>query len=102
MRLPTLFVLVPLAVVAALLAVANRETVEFRLIPFVAGESAFTLVMPLFLLVFSGFLLGVLVGGATMALRRGRSARQKRLAAKDMAKTMALDAGKPRAEQPEP
>ena len=72
MKLSTLLVLVPVAAVAAILAVANREEVAFRIDPFAAGDAAAALVMPLFLLVFLSFLLGVLVGGATIALRRGR------------------------------
>jgi uncharacterized integral membrane protein len=81
MRSSTLFVLVPVAVIAAILAVANRQPVTFRLDPFAADNSAVVFVMPLFLLVFLSFLIGVLVGGATMGLRHRRTARRKRLAA---------------------
>jgi uncharacterized integral membrane protein len=92
MKRSTLLVLVPVALIATMLALANRETVVFRLDPFAAGEPAFSLAMPLFLLVFLSFLLGVLVGGATVFLRRGRSARKKQLSADDMARALALDA----------
>jgi uncharacterized integral membrane protein len=91
MKFSTLLVLVPVAVIAAILAIANREEVAFKLDPFAAGDS-FALVMPLFLLVFLSFLLGVLVGGATIALRRGRAARKKRAAA-DAAGALTLDTG---------
>lgn len=100
MKLSTFLVLVPVAAIAAVLAVANREVVVFRLDPFAAGDSAVAFIMPLFLLVFLSFLLGVLVGGATVALRRGRNARRKRIAASDIAGALALDAGKPRVEPP--
>jgi uncharacterized integral membrane protein len=100
MKLSTLFVLVPVAVIAAILAVANREEVTFKLSPFAAGDSATAFIMPLFVLVFLSFLLGVLVGGATLALRRAVNARRKRIAAKDIANVLALDAGKRSAEPP--
>jgi uncharacterized integral membrane protein len=78
MKLSTFLLLVPVAIVAVILALANREAVAFRVDPFSGTDPAFTLVMPLFLLVFSSFLIGVLVGGATVGLRRVRSARSKR------------------------
>jgi uncharacterized integral membrane protein len=81
----------PVAVIAAGLAVANREPVAFQFDPFASGMA---LVMPLFLLVFLSFLLGVLVGGATMALRRNRMARRRRADASDIATAMALEATK--------
>jgi len=78
MKLSTFLLLAPVAIIAVVLAVANREAVVFRFDPFAGTDPAFTLVMPLFLLVFSSFLVGVLVGGATVGLRRARSARAKR------------------------
>jgi uncharacterized integral membrane protein len=101
MKLSTLLVFGPLAIIAAILAVANREPVIFRLVPF-ETDPAFTLVIPLFLLVFLSFLLGVVVGGATVAWRRIRNHRRKKLAAQDVAGALTLDAAKPSAEQPKP
>jgi ABC-type Na+ efflux pump permease subunit len=92
MKLSTLFVLIPVVLIAAVLAVANREDVVFRLDPFAANDSAVVFVMPLFLLVFLSFLVGVLVGAATIALRRGRNARRKRLAASDVSNVPMTDA----------
>lgn len=92
MRVSTLLVLVPVAAVAAVLAVANREPVAFQFDPFDSGSA---LVMPLFLLVFLSFVLGVLVGGATMAFRRSRTARRRRAAASDIATALAMEAAKP-------
>lgn len=92
MRVSTLLVLVPVAAVAAALAVANRQPVAFQFDPF-ASSAAFA--MPLFLLVFLSFLFGVLVGAATMALRRNRTARRRRAAASDIATAMAMEAAKP-------
>jgi uncharacterized integral membrane protein len=99
MRVSTLLVMAPVAAVAAALAVANREPVAFQFDPFASGAA---LVMPLFLLVFLSFLLGVLVGGATMALRKGRMARRRRAAAGDIATAMALEATKSPINPPAP
>ena len=83
MKLSTLIVIVPIAVLAALFAVANRQEVVVTLDPFAKGQSALSFAMPLYLLVFLVLLAGVLLGGATVALSRGRS-RQKRLKATDI------------------
>jgi len=64
MRLPTFVILVPVAIVAAMLAIANREEIAFTFVPFVQHKSDVTLVMPLFWLVFASFLLGVLLGSS--------------------------------------
>jgi uncharacterized integral membrane protein len=93
MKLWTLLAGVPVAVIAAVLAVANREEVAFKLDPFGSGDSV-AFVMPLFLLVFLSFLLGVLVGGATIALRRGRNARRENAKPAAVATGLALDGGR--------
>ena len=84
MKLSTVFVLVPVAVIATIVAVANRQDVTFQLSPFTQGGPD-AVVMPLFLLVFLSFLLGVLVGGTTIAVRSGLKARRKRIAAAGIA-----------------
>ena len=70
MRVSTAFVLVSAVIVAAVIAVANRQEVTFRLDPFSAENPAIAFSMPLFLLVFLALLVGVLLGAATVALRR--------------------------------
>ena len=92
MKVSTILVLVPVTAAAAALAVANRQPVAFQFDPF-ASSAAF--VMPLFLLVFLSFLLGVLVGAATMALKRSRMAGRRRAAGSDIATAMAMEAAKP-------
>ena len=92
MRVSTILVLVPVAVVAAALAISNRQPVAFQFDPF-ASSAAF--MMPLFVLVFLSFLFGVLVGAATVALKRSRTARRRRAAASDIATAMAIEAAKP-------
>ena len=81
MKLSTLIAIVPIAALAALFAVANRQEVVVTLDPFAKGQLSFA--MPLYLLVFLVLLAGVLLGGATVALSRGR-ARHKRLKATEI------------------
>ena len=80
MKLSTVFVAVPVVVIATIVAVANRQDVTFKLNPFSEGGPD-VVIMPLFLLVFLSFLLGVLVGGTTIAIRSALKARRKRVAA---------------------
>jgi uncharacterized integral membrane protein len=77
-RVSTVLILVPVVILAAIIAVANRETVVFRLDPFSADSSTLAFAMPLYLLVFLAILLGVLLGGLTVALRRLRARRAAR------------------------
>jgi hypothetical protein len=77
MKLSTVFAIVPVAVIATVVAVANRQDVTFKLNPFADGGPD-AVVMPLFLLVFLTFLAGVVVGGTTIAIRSGLKARRKR------------------------
>ncbi len=74
MRLSTILMLILVALMAIVLAVPNREPVVFR---FIAGESGLALTMPLYLLVFLVFFLGVLLGGAVVGFNR-TLARRKR------------------------
>jgi len=96
MKASTLIALALAAAAAVSVAVANQTNVIFKLVPFVADDSAFTLVTPLYRLVFFMFLLGVVIGAATVGLRHRRNARKKRLAAKDAEKRLALDAARAR------
>jgi hypothetical protein len=98
MKFSTLLLLLPIALVAVIIAVANRGAVVFGLDPFSPDAPALSFVMPLFLLVFLAFFLGVLAGGATIAFRRAATRRTRRaqahvgnaLAARD-AKAAAAD-----------
>src|SRR5258706_2390278 len=97
MKSSTLIALALAAAAAVSVAVANQANVIFKLVPFVADDSAFTLVTPLYRLVFFMFLLGVLIGAGTIGLRQMRHARRTRPAAQDAARRFALDAAKARA-----
>ncbi len=95
MKSSTLLVLVPLSVLAALFALANRQEVVV-ILDLLKGEGALSLAMPLYLLVFLALFAGVLLGGATVALGRG-SAQKKRLKANEIGNAIVrLDAQKPR------
>ena len=93
MRLSTILLLVLVALIAVALAVPNREPVAFR---FVAGDSGLALTMPLYLLVFLVFFLGVLLGGAVVALNRTRS-RRKRESARHIGEALRQLDGNPKA-----
>jgi len=80
MKLSTVFAIVPIAAIATLVAVANRQDVIFKLNPFSDGGPD-AVVMPLFMLLFLTFLFGVVVGGTTIAVRSRLKARKKRMAA---------------------
>ena len=96
MKTSSLIALALAAAAAVSLAVANQANVTFKLVPYVADDSAFTLVTPLYRLVFFMFLFGVLIGAGTIGLRQMRNARRTRQAAKDAEKRAALEAAKAR------
>ena len=75
MRLSTYFLLVPVIVIAAALAVANREMVPLSFDPFSDAHPALVIQMPLFLLLFLTLLLGVVIGGIAGVLRRRKRTR---------------------------
>jgi uncharacterized integral membrane protein len=65
-------VLVPLAIVILGFAVANRQTVIVSFDPFDASQPAYSVPLPLFLLIFVMLIIGVIVGGIASWLRQGR------------------------------
>lgn len=62
-RILFLIVLVPLAAVAVLLSIANRHPVTFSLDPFNAAAPAWSVALPLFVLLFAALALGLVIGG---------------------------------------
>ena len=73
MRLSSFLLGVPAAVVAAVVAVANRGMVSFSLDPFSRAAPAVTFEAPLFLLLFAALGLGAVLGvGAALLSRVGR------------------------------
>jgi hypothetical protein len=77
-RFLILFILLPLAVVAVVFSVANRESVVLSLDPFGAGPPRWSLTLPMFVLLFVTLGLGILVGGVATWLRQGKWRRTAR------------------------
>jgi hypothetical protein len=74
-RISTVLIVIPVVIVAAIIALANRQSVTFSLDPFSTSFPSVSFTLPLYGLVFLSILFGVLLGGATMALRRRRRPR---------------------------
>lgn len=72
MRLTTLLMLIPAVIVAAIIAVANRQFVTFSLDPLSAAYPAIAVNMPLYAVVYVAILFGVLLGWMAAVFRRGR------------------------------
>jgi hypothetical protein len=70
MRLVTWIVGLPVALAAIWIALANRHPVVLSFDPFSQESPALTVQMPLYLLLFAAVLLGVLLGGLAIGLRR--------------------------------
>jgi uncharacterized integral membrane protein len=70
---------VPVAAVAAVIAVANRQSVHFSLDPTSQSAPAIAFDIPLFVLLFIALVVGVVLGGIANSLsrmRKSRSAKQ--------------------------
>lgn len=71
-RFLVLFVLMPLAVVAVALSVANREAVVLSLDPFGSPSPRWSVELPLFVVLFLTLGIGILVGGIATWVRQGK------------------------------
>jgi uncharacterized integral membrane protein len=78
-------VLVPLAIVILMFAVANREIVTVSFDPFSSTRPAASVSVPLFVLIFSLVILGVIVGGIAAWLKQSGYRRAARLRHADVA-----------------
>jgi uncharacterized integral membrane protein len=65
-------VLIPLAIVLVALAVANRQTVTVSFDPFDRVDPAFSVTMPLYVLILALVIAGVIVGGVAAWMRQGQ------------------------------
>lgn len=91
-----------LALVLVTLALANRDAVTLRLLPQEAGGFLglnWSLELPLFLVIFSGILLGLLIGffwewlrEARLRSAAGQTAREKMRLERELARLQANDA----------
>jgi uncharacterized integral membrane protein len=78
-KIVTAIIVVPLAIVIIAFAVTNRQMVTVSFDPFSATDPAYSVRLPLFVLVFLLVILGVVVGGVAAWLRQSgwrRSARR--------------------------
>ena len=73
MRLSTYALLIPAAAIAAVIAVANRQDVQFSLDPFARDAPAIAVQIPLFVLLFLAVGAGLLLGWAASAVTRRRN-----------------------------
>jgi len=73
-------VLIPLAIILIAFAVANRQTVTVSFDPFDTVEPAFSLALPLYVLILALVIAGVILGGAAAWMRQGRWRGRARLA----------------------
>jgi len=71
-------ILFPLAVVIVLIAIANRQPVTISLDPFLAERPALTVSWPLFLVILTAVMAGVVIGGTAAWLRQGKWRRAAR------------------------
>jgi uncharacterized integral membrane protein len=78
-------VLVPLAIVILMFAVANREIVTVSFDPFSSTRPAASVSVPLFVLIFSLVILGVIIGGIAAWLGQSGYRRAARLRHSDVA-----------------
>lgn len=76
MKLSTYLVGIPVALIAAVVAVANRRMTTISLDPFSPSESALSLHMPLFVLLFLTLVVGVLLGWVASSISRMRKPRK--------------------------
>lgn len=85
-------ILAPLAVIAILFAVANRRWVTVSLDPFSSDAPAYSVDLPMFLLIFSALILGVLIGGTAVWFGRLRWQMAAHRAEREVAKLKAENA----------
>jgi uncharacterized protein HemY len=77
-RFLILFVLLPLAIVAVALSVANRNSVLLSLDPLGGAAPRWSVELPLFILLFATLALGILVGGVATWIGQGKWRRAAR------------------------
>ena len=79
-KIVTALIVVPLAAVIIVFAVANRQSVTVSFDPFSSSSPAYAATLPLFVVIFTVLIVGVLVGGiaAWFGQAKWRRAARKR------------------------
>jgi uncharacterized integral membrane protein len=85
-------VLAPVAVIALLFAVANRRWVTVSLDPFSAEAPAYSIDLPMFLVIFAALIIGVVIGGISVWFGRLRWQMAAHRAEKELARVKAENA----------
>src|SRR6185295_16396716 len=80
-KIVTALILLPLTIALVTFAVANRQTIVVSLDPFDQAHPAFAVAMPLFALILTLLIGGVVVGGVAAWLRQAKWRHAARLAA---------------------
>jgi uncharacterized integral membrane protein len=88
-RLLAWIVFLPLGLLILTFAVANRAAVTVSLDPFSSTAPAYSVTVPLFLVVFAALIVGVLLGGAASLARQIRWWRAVRRAERETARLKA-------------
>ena len=77
-KIVTAIIVVPLAVIIVAFAVANRQAVTVSFDPLSSAAPAYTVTLPLFIIIFVVLILGVLIGGLAAWLGQGKWRRAAR------------------------
>ena len=78
MRLTTWLAVIPVAAITIWFALANRSFISLSLDPFNLDEPRWSLGLPLFVVIFLGVFVGMLLGGAIVWWGQGRWRREAR------------------------
>ena len=71
-KIVSALIVVPLAAVIIVFAVANRQSVTVSFDPFSSSSPAYAATLPLFVVIFTVLILGVLVGGIAAWIGQGK------------------------------
>lgn len=77
-------ILLPVAVVAVLMAVANRAPATLSFDPFSRGAPELSVTAPLFAFLFAATVLGVVIGGVGTWLTAGKHRRARRMSSREI------------------
>jgi uncharacterized integral membrane protein len=77
-KLLTAIVVIPVAALLLIFALANRTPVTLSLDPFSPGDPAFSVSLPLFLVIILALMVGVVVGSVADWISQGRHRREAR------------------------
>jgi uncharacterized integral membrane protein len=94
-------VLAPIATIALLFAVANRGWVTVSLDPFSVAAPAYAIDLPMFLVIFTALILGVIIGGISVWFGKMRWQMAAHRAEKELARLKAENAEAAQRRRPE-